>query len=53
MHYLNLKSLFVLDITQIEFCKYYQGGTKMGSTFPREVVLISGQVSLLTCPLDK
>ena len=40
MHYLNLKSLFMLDITQIEFCKYYyQGVTKMVSTCPRQVVL--------------
>ena len=24
MRYSKLKSLFMLDITQIEFCKYYQ-----------------------------
>ena len=44
MHYLNLKSLFLLDITQIEFCKHYQGATKTVSSCPRQVVLISGQV---------
>ena len=48
MHYLNLKSLFMLDITQIKFCKYYQGVTKMVSTCPRQVVLISGQVGYQT-----
>ena len=48
MRYLNLKSLFMLDITQIKFCKYYQGVTKMVSTCPRQVVLISGQVGYQT-----